>query len=53
VFDDFSSGWWQLAPYRNRLLGCATGQKQAKQQPSFPHAFFALSGLHVDGNLDG
>jgi hypothetical protein len=26
VFDDFGGGWWQLAPYRSRLLGCATGQ---------------------------
>ena len=58
VFDEFGSGWWQLAPYgrrsrRNRLLlRRATGQKQANQQPSFAHAFvFALSRLSVDGNL--
>ena len=50
VFDEFGGGWWQLAPYgrrarRNRLLlRRATGQKQAKYQPSFPHALvFALS----------
>src|ERR1700680_2392924 len=44
VFDEFGKGGWDLAPYwswsrRNRLLlRRATGQKQAKHQPSFPHA---------------
>ena len=58
VFDEFGNGWWRLAPYwrwgrRNRLLlRRATGQKQAKHQPSFPHALcFPLSCPLVDGNL--
>jgi hypothetical protein len=58
VFDEFGSGWRQLAPYgrrdrRNRLLlRRATGQEQAKYHPSFPHALFSLPGSpRVDGNL--
>lgn len=51
MFDEFGSGWRQLTPYGRRgrrdrlLLRSATGQKQAKHQPSFPHSpLFALSG---------
>ena len=44
VFDDFGGGWWQLATCWRRgrrhrlLLRRATGQKQVKHQPSYPHA---------------
>lgn len=49
VFDNLGGGWRQLASDRRRggrnrrLFRRAAGQKQAKHQPSFPHALFSLS----------